>query len=148
MTTTEWVERYNRAFGGAATKRITPEVITHLEPNEVFVFGSNRQGRHGKGAALQAMKFGAVYGRPSGHYGDTYAIVTKELRNDWNPVSLEEVKEEVDWFKAYVEFLPCLTFLVTPIGCNLAGFKPSEIGPLFKGSPPNVVMPERFLPYV
>ena len=38
-------------------------MITQLEPNQIFVFGSNTQGRHGKGAALTAKnKFGAVYG--------------------------------------------------------------------------------------
>ena len=64
--------------------RVTPKVIKGLKENEVFVFGSNKQGRHGKGAALTARtKFGAIYGQARGLQGQSYAIVTKELRSDY-----------------------------------------------------------------
>ncbi|CAM0077249.1 hypothetical protein VPHK391_0084 [Vibrio phage K391] len=58
----------------------TGEVITHLEPNQVFVFGSNPEGRHGAGAAKHAMKFGAIYGVGRGLQGQTFALITKNLR--------------------------------------------------------------------
>jgi len=126
--------------------RTTPEIITHLEPNEIFVFGSNLAGRHGKGAAQQALKFGARYLRAQGFSGQTYAIPTKD--EHLRTLSKMSIEYEVIIFKKFASIADHLTFLVTPIGCGLAGYKPSEIGPMFKGSPPNVILPECFLPYV
>lgn len=125
---------------------ITPAIITHLEPNEIFVFGSNLAGRHGAGAAKAALKFGAIYGKGSNHWGQTYAIPTKN--KVLQVLHLAEIEHEVSVFKRYAESRDDLTFLVTPIGCGLAGYKPSEIGPMFKNSPPNVCLPSCFLPYV
>ncbi len=60
---------------------------------QIFVFGSNRQGRHGKGSALEAVRrHGAVYGQPDGLQGNSYGIVTKELRRDRAPVTLDEIR--------------------------------------------------------
>lgn len=113
--------------------------------NIIFVFGSNRQGRHGKGAALEArQKYGAIYGQPRGLQGNSYAIVTKELRKDHPPVSLEEITEEVNEFITFAKQNPEMKFKVTAIGCGLAGFTPNQIGPLFKNIPQNVELTEQF----
>jgi hypothetical protein len=128
--------------------RITPKHIKELKENEVFVFGSNRQSKHGKGAALTARnKFGAIYGQSQGLQGQSYAIVTKELRKDYQPVSLQEVKEGVDTFIQFAKDNPHLTFYVVELGCNLAYFTVEQIAPLFKSATKlkNVYLPERFL---
>lgn len=108
----------------------------------IFVFGSNRQGRHGAGAARHAMTFGAVYGQAEGRQGSTYAIVTKELRLTHEPVTLAEVKEGVDRFITYAQNHPELEFLVTRIGCGLAGFSDAQIAPLFGNAPRNCHLPK------
>jgi hypothetical protein len=109
----------------------------------IFVFGSNREGRHGKGAALEAMqKYWATYGQPHGPQGLSYAIVTKELRNNWPPVSLDEIGRGVYAFLLHARRQTGDTFLVTRIGCGLAGFTDAQIAPLFKGAPDNVKLPE------
>ena len=127
---------------------ITPNYIKELNENEIFVFGSNRQGRHGKGAALTARnKFGAIYGQSEGLQGQSYAIITKELRKEYQPVSLQEVKEGVDTFIQFAKDNKHLTFYVVELGCNLAYFTVEQIAPLFKSAIrlKNVYLPERFL---
>lgn len=127
---------------------ITPNHIKELKENEIFVFGSNRQGRHGKGAALTARnKFGAIYGQSQGLQGQSYAIITKELRKGYQPVSLQEVKEGVDTFIQFAKDNEHLTFYVVELGCNLAYFTVEQIAPLFKPTMrlKNVYLPERFL---
>lgn len=109
---------------------------------EIFVFGSNREGRHGKGAALTARrKHGAVNGIGEGMSGNSYAIPTKELRSYREPVTLAHISESVEDFKNYAKSHKQFTFNVTKLGTGLAGFKESEIGPLFVGSGPNVRLP-------
>ena len=128
--------------------RITPKYIKELKENEIFVFGSNKQARHGKGAALTARnKFGAIYGQSEGLQGQSYAIITKELRKDYQPVSLQEVKEGVDTFIQFAKDNENLTFYVVELGCNLAYFTVEQIAPLFKPTMrlKNVYLPERFL---
>lgn len=111
----------------------------------IFVFGSNREGRHGKGAALHAkIHHGAINGQAEGLQGSSYAIITKELRRGQPPVTLDEVKAGVLTFLGFARLNHRFTFNVTPIGCGLAGFKVSQIAPLFRGSPPNVVLPPEF----
>ena len=115
----------------------------------IFVFGSNRQGRHGKGVALCALRvWGAIYGIAEGLRGKSYAIVTKELRKDWPRVTLTEVRTGVRRFLGFArraEENDChLYFLVQPIGCGLAGFTPLEIAPMFRNAPKNVDLPEEF----
>lgn len=100
------------------------------------------------GAALTARtKFGAIYGQARGLQGQSYAIVTKELRSDYDAVTLEEVKGEVDIFIQFAKDNQSLTFYVVEIGCNLAYFTPEEISPLFREAKQlkNVYLPERFL---
>jgi hypothetical protein len=127
---------------------VTPNHIKELKEDEIFVFGSNRQGRHGKGAALTARnKFGAIYGQSEGLQGQSYAIITKELRKDYQPVSLQEVKEGVDTFIQFAKDNKHLTFYVVELGCNLAYFTVEEIAPLFKSATKlkNVYLPEKFV---
>lgn len=101
-------------------------VITELQDDQVFVFGSNLEGIHGAGAARDAMKWGARYGFPMGRQGQTYAIVTKDLRNGsfvgWDMVASQ--LETLDW---YASLFPDLQFLLTPIGTGLAGGSLEEL---------------------
>ncbi len=108
----------------------------------IFVFGSNLAGRHGKGAALAAMKKGAKYGEGVGHFGNTFAIPTKGYKLEVLP--LRRIKQFVDMFLYYAQVNPQLTFQLTPIGCGLAGYKPEQIAPMFKDAPANVQLPEEF----
>ena len=127
---------------------ITPNHIKELKENEIFAFGSNKQARHGKGAALTARnKFGAIYGQSQGFQGQSYAIITKELRKEYQPVSLQEVKEGVDTFIQFAKDNEHLTFYVVELGCNLAYFTVEQIAPLFRPAMrlKNVYLPERFL---
>jgi hypothetical protein len=128
--------------------RITPKHIKELKENEVFVFGSNRQSKHGKGAALTARnKFGAIYGQSEGLQGQSYAIITKELRKEYQPVSLGEIKLGVDTFIQFAKDNKHLTFYVVELGCNLAYFTVEEIAPLFKSAMKlkNIYLPQRFI---
>lgn len=105
--------------------RYTPENITTLGPNEIFVFGSNLEGRHGGGAARIAHeKFGAVWGVGVGLQGNSYAIPTMQG-------GVDTVKPYVDEFIRFAKSNPELTFYVTRIGCGIAGFSDDEIAPLF-----------------
>ena len=121
------------------TDRITPCHITSLNPGEIFVFGSNQHGWHGGGAAAAAMEyFGAVWGQGDGLQGQSYAISTME--------SFDEMVDNVDRFIAFAKDHTEMTFLVTPIGCGIAGYDASEIAPLFEDAVQldNVFLPEMF----
>ena len=120
--------------------RITPNHITELKPNEIFVFGSNLQGYHGGGAARLAMnKWGAVWGVGVGLQGRTYAIPTMQG-------GTETIRPYIDQFIKFAQNDPERTFLVTEIGCGIAGFRPADIAPLFKDAIniPNIWLPQRF----
>lgn len=105
-------------------KRVTPEWIHDLAPNEVFVFGSNLGGMHGGGAARIAYRcFGAKMGVGVGLQGQSYAIPTMQ----GGP---ETIRPYVDEFIDFARQHPETTFLVTPIGCGIAGFTPADIAPL------------------
>lgn len=122
-------------------KRITPERISILQPNEIFVFGSNLQGIHAGGAAFMARKhFGAVMGQGVGLQGQSYAIPTMQG-------GVETIKPYVDQFIEFARANQDKHFLVTRIGCGIAGFTPKEIAPLFKKATdlPNVWLPEDFI---
>lgn len=111
--------------------------------SDVFVFGSNTQGRHGKGAALHAKKYyGAVYGQASGRQGNSYAIITKELRPNYPPVTLADVEREVSTFLEYIKNTPDDLFHLTKIGCGLAGFVEEDIKGMFKIRSKNLILPE------
>lgn len=122
-------------------KRVTPELIKEVAEDEVFVFGSNLEGRHAGGAARAAYDhFGAIWGQGVGIQGQSYAIPTMHG-------GVDEIKPYVDDFIAYVKVHPEKKFLVTPIGCGIAGFTPEEIAPLFAGAKDmeNVWLPESFI---
>ena len=108
--------------------RITPDRITKLNENEIFVFGSNLAGAHGGGAARLAFeKFGAVMGQGVGLQGQSYAIPTMQG-------GVNTIQPYVDEFIVFAKEHPEMTFLVTRIGCGIAGFTPAEIAPLFAGA--------------
>ncbi len=114
-------------------------------PNHIFVFGSNTEGRHGKGAALHARKvYGAIYGRMVGLQGRSYAIMTKNLRVGLRSVPLDQIKYQLDNLKEFAELRPNLTFFCTKIGTGLAGYTEQEIKALFDAItwPKNVVTPD------
>lgn len=118
-------------------KRTTPEFITELQPNEIFVFGSNLKGMHGGGAAYIAYrKFGAIMGQGVGLQGQSYAIPTMQG-------GVETIRPYVDEFIAFAKENKNMTFLVTRIGCGIAGFTDEEIAPLFEKAHDveNIVLP-------
>lgn len=123
------------------TKRVSPKWIDNLEENEIFVFGSNLSGLHGGGAAKLAMKFGAIWGQGIGLNGQTYAIPTMQG-------GVNTIKPYVDDFLLFTKAHPELKFLVTEIGCGIAGFTVKEIAPLFKTSIneefENIYLPKSF----
>jgi hypothetical protein len=122
---------------------ITPPDIISLSPGEVFVFGSNLAGRHGKGAALTALRFGAIRGVPMGPAGNTYAIATKDQSLQTLPLWI--IEQQVRVFRAYATLNPGTRFLVTAIGCGLAGLKPQDVAPMFRDCPRNISLPLEFV---
>lgn len=121
-------------------RKFTPENITRLGEDEVFVFGSNLAGHHGGGAARAALeKFGAVYGQGVGMQGQSYAIPTMHG-------GIEAIKPYIDEFIELAREWDQTTFLVTRIGCGIAGFTDEEIAPLFDEAFDlyNVRLPESF----
>ena len=124
---------YNRDY--------TPERISELKENEIFVFGSNLAGSHGGGAARLAYnRFGAVWGQGVGLQGRSYAIPTMQG-------GVETIKPYVDKFIEFARLHPEYIFLVTRIGCGIAAFTPDEIAPLFKDAidVENVILPKDFV---
>ena len=115
--------------------------------DEIFVFGSNLAGRHGKGAALFAKQHhGAIYGKGEGLQGNSYAIPTKD--GNLQTLHLDEIARHVARFKLFADAFRTHRFRLTPIGCGLAGYKPEQIAPMFKGAPDNVIIPEEFKPWL
>ena len=123
-----------------ANNRVTSSNIKEIQPNEIFVFGSNLEGQHGGGAALLAYKkWGAIWGQGVGLQGQTYGIPTMQG-------GVETIAPYVDEFIRFAQEHPELIFLVTEIGCGIAGFRPKEIAPLFKEAiqVENIHLPQRF----
>ena len=104
-----------------------------------FVFGSNSQGHHNGGAARTALKWGAIYGQGEGLQGQTYAIPTMFA-------SVQNIVPYADRFIEFARLHPEMKFLLTEIGCGIAGFSPKDIAPLFKKSRSieNIYLPQRF----
>ena len=122
-------------------EKYTPDFITELGPNDIFVFGSNLAGAHAGGAArLANQKFGAIWGQGVGLQGNSYAIPTMQG-------GIEAIKPYIDSFIEFAKSHPELTFYVTKIGCGIAGFKEEDIAPLFKTASniPNIRLPEDFV---
>jgi len=127
--------------------RITPKWVDSLKSNEVFVFGSNLSGRHGAGAAKLALRWGAIYGQAEGIQGQTYAIPTVDAAVK-SKLPLTDIKKYIDIFYAYALKHSDKIFLVTEIGCGLAGWTPFDIAPLFPTEIyylKNVYLPRAFL---
>jgi hypothetical protein len=113
----------------------------------IFVFGSNLAGRHGKGAALTAFReHGAIYGQGMGLQGNSYAIPTKD--EDLKTLPLNKIKKYVEMFIRFAELNPELHFTVTRIGCGLAGYEDADISPMFANAPMNCVLPAGWRTYV
>jgi hypothetical protein len=109
-----------------------------LAPGEVFVFGSNASGAHGGGAARQAYdRFGAVWGQSEGLQGQSYGIDSMS--------GLGVLEAQARRFIAFAAEHPELRFLVTEVGCGIAGYTAEEVAPFFRGAPGNAVLPGRFL---
>lgn len=107
--------------------------ITHLEKNEIFVFGANDEGKHGKGAARTAeLYFGARRGLGEGLAGNSYALPTVKTLRPYRVYSLSGLIPVIERFFDCVEKNPHLTFFLTNVGCGLAGYQDSEIAPLFE----------------
>lgn len=107
--------------------------INHLKPNQIFVFGSNKDGIHAGGAAKQAfLDFGAIYGIGFGLQGQSYAIPTMEI-------SLEKIGHYITKFIEYARLTPDKEYLVTAIGTGIAGFRPEDIDPYWINLPANVI---------
>lgn len=120
-----------------------------MNENKIFVFGSNTEGKHGKGAALEArLKHGAKYGQSKGLQGNSYAIVTKDLKKGLRSVSLDSIKQQINEFIDFATNRPHLEFYVCELGCGLAGFKIEEIAPLFTNIPKNVELNINFEKYL
>jgi hypothetical protein len=123
------------------TRPFTPERISELKPNEIFVFGSNLAGSHGGGAARLAYdRFGAIWGQGVGLQGQSYGIPTMHG-------GVEVIKPYVDEFIEFAKQHPEYKFLVTKIGCGIAGFAIEEMAPLFRQAieVENIILPEDFV---
>lgn len=130
-----------RTYNDIPRPDYTPERITELKADEVFVFGSNLAGMHGGGAAYVAFqKFGAIMGCGVGLRGQSYAIPTMQG-------GVETIKPYVDEFIAFAKSRPDLFFYVTRIGCGIAGFRDKEIAPLFTAAREveNICLPKSFM---
>ena len=133
---------YGRGVDFPLPKNVDSKLLVtdELQGGEIFVFGSNLAGRHDGGAARVAVeKFGAVYGQGVGLQGQSYAIPTMQG-------GVDTIKPYVDEFIRFADSRSELTFLVTRIGCGIAGFRDEEIAPLFAlaYSLPNVYLPASF----
>lgn len=113
----------------------------------VFVFGSNESGVHGAGAAKVAYKeHGARWGKCYGHYGDSFAIPTKDENIETLP--LTQINRYVQGFIAYARGHRKLKFRVTQVGCGLAGLTPKYMAPLFHDCPANCEFDEAWKPFL
>ena len=123
-------------------ERITPDFVSTLHDNEIFVFGCRNPGRHFDGASAFALEhFGAVFGQREGAQGQSYAIPTIG-----GTIGLKAIRESVMRFTEYAAAHPELRFLVTAIGCGGGGWYPSQIAPMFRKAAllPNVWLPQDF----
>ena len=123
------------------SRPFTPERISELKPNEIFVFGSNLAGSHGGGAARLAYdRFGAIWGQGVGLQGQSYGIPTMHG-------GVDVIKPYVDEFIEFAKQHPEYQFFVTKIGCGIAGFAIEEMAPLFQKAidVENIILPKDFV---
>lgn len=144
MKKRELLGSLNESYFTEKGDHVAPDVIRHLRPNQIFVFGSNIYGRHNGGSAGFAVQhFGAVLGQAEGLQGQSYAIPT--VGNTY-----EEVAEAIERFDDFVVQHPNLTFLLTAVGCGNAGYSVEQVAVLFRPSYSfgNVYVPASFMPYM
>ncbi|MEE0992174.1 MAG: hypothetical protein UH542_04275 [Bacteroidales bacterium] len=125
-------------------KQFTPDKVERLSNCEIFVFGSNMEGKHMGGAARVAYEmFGAEWGVGDGPTGRCYAISTMHG-------GIEDIQPYAEKFIAYAKVHPMKRFLLTRVGCGIAGFKDSDMAQLFKDAldVPNITYPRQWLPYM
>lgn len=141
-------------FQRSASSRLRPP-SAQIKRDMVFVFGSNTAGMHNGGAARTALlQYGAVYGEGKGHFGDSYAIPTKEIAGQIGvsgklvTLPLLTIRHYVDKFLKYAGDNPHIKFQVTQIGCGLAGLKPEWIAPMFKKAPNNCYFDNAWFPHL
>lgn len=125
-----------------------PSMTFEKLPNiEIFVFGSNKAGRHGAGSALHARRHhGAIYGQGVGLQGESYAIPTKD--ENLNVLSIEEIKTYVNDFILFALNHQECKFKIVRIGCGLAGYTNEQMAPLFKNCSPNCILPKEWIPII
>lgn len=143
----KWLHKKKNTMSEYSNKQITvncgitPEYIEELKANEIFVFGSNLQGIHGDGAARIAREnFGAIMGRGVGLQGQSYAIPTMQG-------GVHTIKPYTDDFIEFAKVHSEMNFLVTRIGCGIAGFRDEDIAPLFENAInlTNISLPKEFI---
>lgn len=137
--------RSHSSFTKPPKNRVAEQIVTTLKEDEIFVFGSNLMGAHGGGAAFFAQKhFGAKTGVAVGHTGDCYALPT--LSKTYEKLELEYIQSQVNDLIKHAFIRPRKTYVVTEIGCGIAGFSPEDIAPMFKNAigVENIKLPERF----
>lgn len=119
---------------------------TQPAEDEVFVFGSNLAGAHDAGTAKVAMRYGARYGHGIGIQGRTYAIPTKDV--DLKTLPIDTIRPYIDRFRRMTLDYPKVKFFVTRVGCGLAGYKDSQMAPLFEGCGSNCSFPKEWEEYL
>ena len=142
--TATWIsdEQYRKYLQAQTKERITPEAIRFLEPNEVFVFGSNDRGAHNGGAArLAVQRFGARMGVASGPQGQCYAIPTVGAG-----IGPDEIRAEFHRLVEYAVAHPEKIFLVTALGCGHGGYDPDTMSRMLEEgiNVPNIHFPMAF----
>jgi len=128
-----------------SNQKFTPEHITELQENEIFVFGSNLNGNHAGGAARMAVeKFGAIEGQADGLQGQSYAIPT--LDKNMKKIPIEDIKKSLELLADFSMWNTEKTFYVTKIGLGIAGFTVEELKPVFDDIyfPDNIILPVEF----
>lgn len=130
--------------------KFTPDPINpeNMGENDIFCYGSNTEGKHGAGAAKDAVKYyGAIYGQAKGLQGNSYAIITKDLDKGEKSISLEEIEKQIDELINYAFNNTNKTFWLTKIACGLANYEVKDIAGLFRNKliPENLILPKEFI---
>lgn len=114
-----------------------------FHPGKILVFGSNLAGRHGAGAAKEALeRYGAISGRGFGLQGSSYAIPTKD--REIRTLRLVQINYFVADFLQWADTHRGTQFFITPIGTGLAGYTHAQIAPMFRHAPDNCELPEEW----
>ena len=146
----QYLDNFEYSKSRVIQRKTYSGMIQNLAPNQVFVFGSNTQGKHGKGAALTAKnKFGAIYGEAEGPQGQSYAIITKDLTKNTHPSRTpEQIKEQIHNLYEYAKENPDKEFLVaySGKGTNLNAYSNQEMADMFSSEPipNNIVFEQEF----